>query len=71
MYTQPSLQADDTQKLIAIDNVLIEQIDERLGDAYLTRDSFIHAALQRYIEHIDEAARTQTIHRLEPLLGTS
>ena len=59
MYNQTSLY-DDNEQSVMIDSNLLGQIDQRLGDAFLTRESFIDAALQQYIRHIDDKARTHT-----------
>jgi len=58
------LQDDDTEELVAIDSSLLEQVDQRLGNAFLTRESLIHSALQHYIAHIDEAASKDSIHKM-------
>lgn len=62
---------DDSQHEIKVDSSVIGQIDQRLGETFLTREAFIDAALQYYISHLDESARTQTIHGTRHALGAS
>jgi metal-responsive CopG/Arc/MetJ family transcriptional regulator len=60
MQNTSYISGDDIEQLVAVDNVLLEQIDERLGNTtFRTRKAFVQSAVQQYIQSFDLSASKQ------------